>query len=51
MNDNVTKKDPKPEPKKDYKKPDELGGVYFSSHIKIYDPNTQQVLVKKRGDV
>lgn len=51
MNNNVTKKDNKPEPKKDMKKPDELGGVYFSSHIKIYDPNTNQVLVKKRGDV
>lgn len=33
------------------KKPNETGGIYFSSHIKIYDPETQQVLVQKRGDV
>lgn len=33
------------------KKPNELNGVYFSSHIKIFDPNTKQVLVQKRTDV
>jgi len=32
-------------------KPNEVGGFYFSSNIKIFDPNTQQVLVKKRGDL
>ena len=32
------------------KKPNENSGVYFSSHIKIFDPNTKQVLVQKRGD-
>lgn len=32
------------------KKPNELQGIYFSSHIKIFDPNTKQVLVQKRGD-
>lgn len=36
--------------KSDSKKPDETGGVYFSSHVKIYDPNTKEVLVQKRGD-
>lgn len=32
------------------KKPNETGGFYFSSHIKIFDPNTKQILVQKRGD-
>lgn len=31
-------------------KPNELSGVYFSSGIKIFDPNTNEVLVQKRGD-
>ena len=31
-------------------KPNETGGFYFSSHIKIYDPNTKEILVQKRGD-
>lgn len=35
---------------KDTKKPNEFGGVYFSSHIKIYDPNTKEVYVQKRAD-
>jgi hypothetical protein len=32
------------------KKPNEVGGVYFSSSIKIFDPNTKEVLVQQRGD-
>jgi len=32
------------------KKPNEVGGFYFSSGIKIFDPNTNEVLVQKRGD-
>lgn len=32
------------------KKPNEHGGFYFSSHLKIFDPNTKEVLVAKRGD-
>ena len=32
------------------KKPNEYGGVYFSSSIKITDPNTEEVLVHVRGD-
>jgi len=28
----------------------ELSGIYFSSSIKIFDPNTNEVLVHKRGD-
>ena len=31
-------------------KPNEHGGFYFSSHVKITDPNTKEVLVQKRGD-
>jgi hypothetical protein len=31
-------------------KVDELSGVYFSTAIKIYDPNTEEVLVQIRGD-
>lgn len=36
--------------KKPETKPNEHGGFYFSSHVKIYDPNTKEVLVQKRGD-
>jgi hypothetical protein len=36
--------------KKPESKPNEHGGFYFSSHLKIFDPNTKQVLVQKRGD-
>lgn len=32
------------------KKPNEHAGYYFSSSIKIFDPNSQEVLVQKRGD-
>lgn len=32
-------------------KPNEVGGFYFSSNVKIFDPNTKEVLVKKRGDL
>lgn len=32
------------------KKPNENGGFYFSSFVKISDPNTKEVLVQKRGD-
>jgi hypothetical protein len=32
------------------KKPNENAGFYFSSHLKIFDPNTKEIFVKKRGD-
>ena len=32
------------------KKPDEIGGFYFSSFLKIVDPDTKEVLVQMRGD-
>jgi len=37
-------------PLKEEHKPNEIGGFYFSSHIKVFDPNTKEVLVQKRGD-
>lgn len=41
---------PKIEEKEPQKKPNEIGGVYFSSTIKIFDPETNEILVQKRGD-
>lgn len=32
------------------RKPNEVGGFYFSSGIKIFDPVSNEVLVQKRGD-
>lgn len=32
------------------KKPNEHGGFYFSSFVKIFDPNTNKIIVQKRGD-
>ncbi len=32
------------------KKPNENAGFSFSSSVKIFDPNTQQIIVHKRGD-
>jgi hypothetical protein len=40
----------KPAEDKTEKRPNELGGFYFSSHLKIHDPNSKEVLVKIRGD-
>jgi len=37
-------------PESQEKKPNEHGGFYFSSSVKITDPNTKEVLVHKRGD-
>lgn len=31
-------------------RPNEVGGFYFSSHVKITDPETDEVLVNTRGD-
>lgn len=38
------------EPSNNEKKPNEFGGFYFSSFLKITDPNTEQVILEKRGD-
>jgi len=45
MNNN---KSEKPEPKE--AKPNEDSGIYFSSSLKISDPDTKEVLVQMRGD-
>jgi hypothetical protein len=31
-------------------RPNEIGGFYFSSSVKITDPNTKEILVQIRGD-
>jgi hypothetical protein len=31
-------------------KPNDVGGFYFLSHLKISDPNSNEILVQKRGD-
>lgn len=49
MNEKSTE-NPVTETKNPSAKPNELGGVAFSSHLKITDPNTKEVLVNKRGD-
>ena len=33
-----------------YKKPDESGNILVDEHIKIFDPNTDEVLINKRGE-
>lgn len=45
MNDNKSENQ---EPKE--VKPNENNGIYFSSSLKITDPNTEEVLVQVRGD-
>ena len=32
------------------RKPDEINGIHVSTHIKIFDPNTNKVFVQQRGD-
>ena len=32
------------------RKPNEIGGFSFSSGIKIFDPNTKEIILQKRGD-
>ncbi len=47
MSDNKEENNTKPE----YgPTPEEHGGFYFSSHLKITDPNTKEVLVQTRGE-
>ena len=51
INNTMKESKPKNESKKTLpSKPNEVGGFYFSSGIKIFDPNSQEVLVQKRGD-
>jgi len=46
MNENTEKV----EEKEVETKPDEQTGFYFSSALKIFDPNNQEILVQMRGD-
>jgi hypothetical protein len=46
MNENAETQQ-KPE---ESEKPNEFGGFYFSSSIKIFDPESKEILVQKRGD-
>lgn len=32
------------------RKPNEIGGFSFSSGIKIFDPNSKEIILQKRGD-
>lgn len=49
MNEN-TEENKQKQPVQQEKKPNETGGFYFSSSIKIFDPNSKEILVQKRGD-
>ena len=49
MNEKVEENKQK-QPEKPGAKPNEHGGFYFSSSVKITDPNTKEVLVQMRGD-
>lgn len=49
MNDKNTENMQKQE-KNNLVKPNEMGSICFSSSIKIFDPNSNQILVQKRGD-
>lgn len=54
INKNMTKKQNNvklPNQKVEKSKPNDVGGFYFSSSVKIFDPNTKEVLVQKRGDL
>jgi predicted nucleotide-binding protein (sugar kinase/HSP70/actin superfamily) len=45
-----TAKKKETEQQQEQKKPNENAGIVLSSHMKIYDPNTNEVLVQKRAD-
>ena len=47
---NKTVEQAKQPPAQPEKKPNETGGFYFSSSIKIFDPETQEIIVQTRGD-
>jgi hypothetical protein len=49
MNENVNEKHQQ-EQNPAEKKPNEHSGFYFSSFLKITDPETNEVLVEQRGD-
>jgi len=50
MNEKMEKNKENSPAERQESKPNEHGGFYFSSSIKITDPNTKEVLVQIRGD-
>jgi len=48
MNQNIEFKQDKEEESKN--KPNEDAGLHFSTHLKIFDPNSKEIIVKTRGD-
>lgn len=50
MNNKELENKDKIQPEKLEKKPNETGGINFSSHVKIFDPNTKEVLAQLRAD-
>lgn len=50
MNENLEKPGEEKELEKQDVKPNEQGGFYFSSSVKISDPNSKEILVQIRGD-
>ena len=43
--------DKNPQEQVEQSKVDEFNGVFFSTSVKIHDPNTEEVLVQLRGDI
>lgn len=50
INKEMNDKSEKIDQEEPQKPADELGGFCFSTAIKIFDPNTEEVLVQQRGD-
>jgi len=50
INKEMNKHNSNSEPNIPERKPNEVSGFYFSSGVKIFDPNTKEVIVQKRGD-
>lgn len=40
--------DKKEKPPNTDKKPNEVGSIQVSSHLKIYDPKTKEIIVEKK---
>ena len=50
MNEKMEENSENKSPESQEVKPNEHGGFYFSSSVKITEPNTKEVLVQIRGD-
>jgi hypothetical protein len=46
---NTSDKSFKADPAKKGAKPNETGSVYVEAYVKIFDPNTKEVMVEKRA--